>query len=133
MSDECETCGFSLWNPIKNLSTSSLSLYDDGRFPGRCILKLNLHYEALEDIPNLLLNQYMADVKEAVNLIKQVTGSLRVNIAILGNTVPHVHAHLIPRYPENEQYPGKSPWNDQRLLFPLPELVKQDLLYKFKN
>jgi len=36
----CATCGFELHHPIATLSVSALGLYDDARFPGRCILAL---------------------------------------------------------------------------------------------
>lgn len=118
--NKCETCGFELWNHIPEpLPVSSLGLYSDNRFPGRSILKLNTHKETLEDLEPELLTAFMLDVQKAVKVLKQVTGSNRINVAVLGNTVPHVHAHRIPRYPETETFPGKSPWNDPRPLQPL--------------
>jgi len=30
--------------------------------------------------------------------LKEVTGAFRINYEIHGNTVPHLHVHLIPRY-----------------------------------
>lgn len=35
---DCSTCGFRLWNPIAELEFTYVSLYDHGRFPGRCIV-----------------------------------------------------------------------------------------------
>lgn len=110
----CPVCEFTLFNPIHAFGNSTLGLYDDARFPGRAILKLEQHYELLEDTPEDIITQFMADSRESILAIKQVTGVERVNFAILGNTVQHVHAHLIPRYPETETFPGKSPWNDPR-------------------
>lgn len=127
-NNECDECSFGLWLPIANLSTSSLGLYSDNRFPGRCILSLTEHYEALEDVPACLLNRFMDDVRNALTAIKKATGSQRVNFAILGNTVSHVHAHLIPRYPENEAFPGMSPWNDSRVKTSLDEVQEKGLV-----
>lgn len=73
----------------------------------------------------------MEEIQQSVTLLKQITGSDRINISFLGNTVPHMHAHLIPRYPHNEQYPGKSPWNDPRKLTKLNDIELNDLLKKF--
>ena len=124
----CDICDFELWLPIATLNVSTLSLYSDSRFPGRSILKLNRHVDALEDMEDSLLSQYMSDVKTAVNALKTVTGSKRINFSILGNTVSHVHAHLIPRYSELETFPGKSPWNDPRKLTSLSEEEEKDLI-----
>lgn len=37
-----------------------------------------------------------------------------VNLAILDNTMSHIHVHLIPRFPQNEANPQLSPWGDPR-------------------
>lgn len=111
---ECQDCNFVLWQPISQLRVSQLGLYSDSRFPGRAILNLGKHYEFLEDVPALLLKKFMLDAQDAMKAIKNATGAERVNFAILGNAVPHVHAHLIPRIPENETHPNKAPWEDTR-------------------
>jgi diadenosine tetraphosphate (Ap4A) HIT family hydrolase len=110
----CE-CGFVLWNPIAESETSQLGLYDDARFPGRCILRLNAHYDSLEELPEDVLLDFMQDVQTAMSAIKAATGAARVNVAILGNRDSHVHAHLIPRFPAEEEFPDCSPWNDMRI------------------
>ena len=114
VADSACSCGFSLWNPIAESVYSSLGLYDDARFPGRSILRLNQHHESLEDVPDDVLNAFMQDIKTAMTAIRTVTGAARVNVSILGNRDPHVHAHLIPRFPDEEEFPDCSPWNDLR-------------------
>ena len=113
-------CGFSLWNPIAQTEHSSLGLYDDARFPGRSILRLKNHYDSMEDVPMEVLMNFMQDVQAASSAIRATTGAARVNVAILGNRDPHVHAHLIPRFPDKEQFPDCSPWNDLREKTALP-------------
>lgn len=110
----CPECGFALFHPIGSFPGSCLGLYDDSRFPGRTILMANSHADHIEDMNEPDYLQFMLDIKSAVRILKQATGSKRINVSILGNTESHVHAHLIPRYPEGERYPGKSPWNDPR-------------------
>jgi diadenosine tetraphosphate (Ap4A) HIT family hydrolase len=117
VSTPCLTCGFTLWSPIEPTPTfavSELSLYSDARFTGRCILRLNQHAEQLDELEPELAAAFMQDIQTAGKAIREVTGAERVNLSILGNTVPHLHAHLIPRYPALEEKPGKSPWDDPR-------------------
>lgn len=114
-------CGFVLWNPVAQSETSRLGLYDDARFPGRCILRLDAHYESLEELPEDVLMSFMQDIQAAMSAIKAATGAARVNVAILGNRDPHVHAHLIPRFPGEEEFPDCSPWNDMRVKAALPD------------
>jgi diadenosine tetraphosphate (Ap4A) HIT family hydrolase len=113
-SYSCATCDFALWNPVCQLDVSFLGVYNDARFPGRSILVLNKHIEHWEDVPSSLLNAYVADSQRAMKAISKLTGTPRVNLAVLGNTDSHVHFHLIPRYPHSEALPNKSPWNDPR-------------------
>jgi len=133
----CSTCSFELWNPITELNHSAVGLYDDERFIGRSLVVLNEHYELLEDLPPEKLLGFMTDIQETVNVIKKVTGSRRVNVAILGNREPHVHAHLIPRYPEGEIKPDSSPWDDPRKKSTMPEnglyLLQNSLIAAFKQ
>jgi len=112
--DPCSSCGFELWQPIALSSHSKLGLYNDDRFPGRCILALREHRFSLDQLPMDTLMGFMRDIQIAMCAIRAATGAERVNISILGNREPHVHAHLIPRFPDREEFPDCSPWNDRR-------------------
>jgi diadenosine tetraphosphate (Ap4A) HIT family hydrolase len=81
---------------------------------------LNTHYDSFEELPADVLMSFMADIQSSMSAIRLATGAARVNVAILGNRDPHVHAHLIPRFPDEEQFPDCSPWNDLRLKTNLP-------------
>lgn len=121
-SAACQQCGFELWEPIAQSTYTSLGLYNDDRFPGRCILSLNEHRDSLESLPMDTMVNFLRDTQIAMKAIRQATNATRVNVAILGNREAHLHAHLIPRFPENEQFPDCSPWNDLR--------PKRNLSYK---
>lgn len=112
--EPCDQCGFTLWNPVAALRVSTMGLYNDNRFPGRSLLSLNEHYADLTDLPEELLQDYMRDLRDVRTAITKVTGAARVNYAVLGNAEPHVHWHLVPRYPERESLPNRSPWQDPR-------------------
>lgn len=128
----CSSCAFGLFSPIVEDSVSTLGLYDDARFWGRSFLMLNKHYENIEDILVSLSNAYMEDIKLYVKVLKKALNVERVNVSILGNTVPHIHAHLVPRYPDQEKFPGKSPWNDPRPLFFLEAEDKSALIEEMR-
>jgi len=40
---------------------------------------------------------FMRDVKVASLALKKVTGAVKINYEIHGNTIPHMHMHLYPR------------------------------------
>lgn len=114
--------------PISELEVSTLGLYDDARFPGRSLLVLNRHFEYFEKLDDTLLIPFVRDAQRAADAIRSATGSPRVNFAILGNAEPHIHWHLIPRNPDREQRPGRSPWDDPREKAPLPKASRDEIV-----
>ncbi len=107
----CSHCGFALWLPVASLNVSTLGLYDDARFPGRCILALNEHAEDFALMSDDLAFDFILDARLAARAIAEAMAVPRVNYAILGNAEPHVHFHLIPRNPDVDPVPNRSPWN----------------------
>lgn len=131
MVSVCLKCGFELYNPVASLKLSDWGIYNDARFPGRSIVSLREHNTHEETVPSALMGAFMAEVQHVSRVIKAVTGCERVNIALLGNTVHHVHAHLIPRHPESEPNPEKSPWDDPREKETLSEAELKKMAHQF--
>ncbi len=109
------------------MRVSTAGLYDDARFPGRCLLVLDEHHDDLLDVPSELMSAYLADLRDLRDAIRNVTGAQRVNYAALGNAEPHVHWHVVPRRPDTEPQPGRSPWQDPRPQTRLPRGEREDL------
>lgn len=129
----CSSCDFALWLPIASLGVADLGLYSDGRFPGRSILKLREHWDSLEELPDHVALDFFADLKRSMGAIRRVTGAQRVNFAVLGNAVPHVHGHLIPRFPSEESKPQSSPWDDPRPRAKLTEDRELELIVALRK
>lgn len=107
---QCDRCDFALWLPIDDLEVSTLGLYDDARFPGRCILALRRHADELIELDDEEAAALMNDARTAARAIYSATNCDRMNYAVLGNTVSHVHFHLIPRKHEGDPIPTRPPW-----------------------
>lgn len=134
---KCEECNFELWNPIASpdftkLSCSWLSLYDDDRFPGRCILAYDRHEEDFAYMDLFDMTAFMSDAQKVGKAIQKVTGARRINYAILGNAVPHVHVHIIPRY-GSDPVPNKSPWNHPDKIRPLNDEEKHRIINSIRS
>jgi diadenosine tetraphosphate (Ap4A) HIT family hydrolase len=55
--------------------------------------------------------QFMNDMGRVGDALLKVTGALRINYAIFGNQEPALHAHVVPRYPdEPEPLRSAHPW-----------------------
>jgi diadenosine tetraphosphate (Ap4A) HIT family hydrolase len=71
----------------------------------------------------LALDFYISNIfnpAQTLKVIKKAINGDRMNYAILGNTEPHLHFHLIPRKIDNEPIPNRSPWNHPDPLSQLP-------------
>ena len=58
------------------------------------------------DLDDGELAGYWRDVRAAGAAIRTVFGPCHLNYQLLGNAVPHVHTHVIPRYPDDPA-PGR--------------------------
>lgn len=128
----CTTCGFSLWLPIATLRVSRVGLYDDARFPGRMIVSLNGHVEHLDQADPELMAAFIADIQQASFVLRRVGDVERVNVAMLGNKVPHLHAHVIPRRITDENH-GVSPWEGAAPLVRLDDDARVRILDELRD
>ena len=53
---------------------------------------------------------YWQDVHAAARMIEQVFTPCHMNYQLLGNSVPHLHVHLVPRYLDDPAPGRQLPW-----------------------
>jgi diadenosine tetraphosphate (Ap4A) HIT family hydrolase len=79
---------------------------------GYCILLADPIVPSLNDLDQAQRAQYLCDMALVGDALLEVTGAFRINYAILGNSDPFLHAHIVPRYAdEPEQYRHGLPWS----------------------
>ena len=69
-------------------------------FPGHCLLIPREHYETLTDLPPSLLAPFFANAQLLSRAIQQAMGAEGILLAInnrVSQSVPHLHAHIVPR------------------------------------
>ena len=55
---------------------------------------------------------YLCDMVMIGDALMEVTGAYRINYAIMGNTDPALHAHIVPRYMSEPDHPRQGlPWS----------------------
>lgn len=74
---------------------------------GACHLVARQHALELYELDDAELLDFMHDVQRCAKALKAVTGAVKINYEIHGNTVPHLHMHLYPRYPD-DPFPGQA-------------------------
>jgi diadenosine tetraphosphate (Ap4A) HIT family hydrolase len=78
-----------------------------GRLFGKCHVLCKKHYVHIFEMPKDDLNGFMEDIQKAARALQEVTGAVKINYEIHGNTAPHLHCHLFPRYLDDD-FPGKG-------------------------
>jgi diadenosine tetraphosphate (Ap4A) HIT family hydrolase len=109
----CELCSpvaGAIWRNEK----FSVILVDDANYPGFCRVIWNEHVKEMTDLPPADRSALMQAVCKVEDAIRDVMSPHKVNLASLGNVVPHLHWHVIPRYEDDAHFPAPVWANAQR-------------------
>jgi diadenosine tetraphosphate (Ap4A) HIT family hydrolase len=80
-------------------------LADEPDFPGFCRVIWNAHVAEMSDLSDNERAKLMTAVNGVERAIRRVVAPAKVNLASLGNQVPHVHWHVIPRHSNDSRFP----------------------------
>jgi diadenosine tetraphosphate (Ap4A) HIT family hydrolase len=127
------------WDLVSRLSVSSLYLTKNQTYRGHCVLVLDVRHAVRPDqLSAEEWGAFCADLYKAETAVVRVTEPDHINVASLGNVVPHLHWHIVPRYRADPRWGGPiwpeeiettlAPEEHERLLRGLREaLAKQEL------
>lgn len=105
--DECGICRRDYsWDPVAELEVSSVMVSEHAPMRGYCWVPLRRHAVELHDLLDEEAAAYMRDLRRASAAVQRVTGAVKLNYEIHGNTVPHLHTHIFPRY-RGDRFEGR--------------------------
>jgi diadenosine tetraphosphate (Ap4A) HIT family hydrolase len=84
---------------LVELETSWVTVNEDALMRGYACLVFRRHVVELHDLSEEEGAAFMRDARRLSAAVQQVTGAIKLNYEIHGNTVPHLHMHFFPRYP----------------------------------
>jgi diadenosine tetraphosphate (Ap4A) HIT family hydrolase len=84
-------------------------LFEDQFFPGWTVLVLKEHVSELFELSKDARGMLMEEVTHVAQILAQVFDAQKINYELLGNQVPHIHWHLIPRL-KTDPDPLKPVW-----------------------
>ena len=83
---------------IADLRLSRLRLAMNQYVPGYCVLICAKHVREPYHLTPEERTLFFEDMMRAAQALEQVFNPTKMNLQMLGNAVPHLHAHLVPRY-----------------------------------
>jgi len=101
-----------------------------GRLFGKCHVLSKKHYVHLFEMPKDDLTGFMGDVQKAARALQEVTGAVKINYEIHGNTGAHLHCHLFPRYIDDD-FPSAP--IDYRVTEPSPYESEEEFQWFFNK
>ena len=91
---------------IWEFPTSWLCAHPRVCLKGTCYLLLKPHAVELFELDEEILLSYMKEAQISAKALKEVTNAMKINYELHGNTMPHMHMHLFPRYLD-DPFPGQ--------------------------
>jgi diadenosine tetraphosphate (Ap4A) HIT family hydrolase len=79
---------------------------ESGPVRGYVCLVSQIHVVELHDLPEAAASAFMRDVRRVSMAVASVTGAVKMNYEIHGNSIPHLHMHFFPRY-RGDQFEGQ--------------------------
>lgn len=90
---------------VADLQVSRLRLQREQHVPGWCVLLFRRVVREPHELPETERIAFFEDMVRVGGALERVYAALKINYAIAGNSVPHLHAHIQPRY-HGDPYPG---------------------------
>lgn len=108
MKTECPMCN--RWEDdadlrIQEFEHSYLILNRDQFFSGYCLLVTKQHVTELFQLEREVLQAMMVEVARTAAVLAGLFKADKINYELLGNMVPHIHWHLVPRFGTDPLWP----------------------------
>ena len=88
---------------IADLGTSRVYFNEDQFFPGWVFVVLKRHAVELYDLEARERAALIEEVSRVAKALARVYRPVKMNYELLGNQVPHIHWHVVPRLPDDPE------------------------------
>ena len=116
---------------ICDLSVSTVFLFKEQTYKGRCIVAYKDHSIELFELSDSELLAFMKDVNKVAATMKKLFGAEKINYGAYSDKLPHLHMHLVPKYVDGPDYGGTFVMNPQKVY--LPEQEYAEMINKIKE
>ncbi len=122
--DSCPFCEDLSTRSFHSGRTSEALLERNGIAKGHAaVVFRGRHVASLTELPAHELAEYWKDIQDVGHMIERVFNPCHMNYLLLGNIVPHLHVHVVPRYLDDPSPGLPLPWETREV--PADEYSRQ--------
>ena len=114
---------------VAPLEVSTLFLFKEQSYPGRCLVAFRDHARELFDLTPEELPAFARDVARAARAVQGAVGPDKINYGAFADKQGHLHVHLVPKVKDGRSWGGMfDMMPDPKTLLPAAEydeLVKK--------
>lgn len=105
----------SLMIEVCDLSVSTLFVFKEQSYPGRCVVAYKDHVNELFELPQNERNAFMADVAQVAAAMKKAFNPVKINYGAYSDKLAHLHFHLVPKYEGGLSFGSTFEMNPQKV------------------
>jgi diadenosine tetraphosphate (Ap4A) HIT family hydrolase len=105
----------SLMIEVCDLSVSTLFVFKEQSYPGRCVVAYKDHVNELFELPQNERNAFVADVAQVAAAMKKAFNPVKINYGAYSDKLAHLHFHLVPKYEGGLSFGSTFEMNPQKV------------------
>ncbi|MBQ1878639.1 MAG: HIT family protein [Erysipelotrichaceae bacterium] len=99
---------------IGELPMSKVILFKEQSHRGRIIVACKKHVDDISDLSREDRAQFMEDVSHVASIMHELFKPDKINFGAYGDTMHHLHFHLVPKYQDGFEWGGVFAMNPQK-------------------
>ena len=115
---------------ICDLKTSTLFLFKEQSYPGRCVVAFKDHVNELYELSVDDRNLFMLDVAHVAKTMNKVFSPDKINYGAYSDKLAHLHFHIVPKYEEGLTYGSTFEMNPKKTY--LTDIEYQAIIARIK-
>jgi diadenosine tetraphosphate (Ap4A) HIT family hydrolase len=106
---------YDLMIEICRLSVSTLYLFKEQTYRGRCNVVFNKHQGNLFELNDDELGSFILDVSRAAKAIDKAFSPGKINYGSFADKMEHLHMHIVPKYEDGPNWGSTFEMNPQKV------------------
>ncbi|HEY2347336.1 MAG TPA: HIT domain-containing protein [Xanthomonadaceae bacterium] len=115
---------------VASFELSELRLMNDARYPWLILVPRRADLQEFADLREDEQPLLLAGIRRCCELLKALHAPTRINIAMIGNLVPQLHAHVVARFADDEAWPRPVWGLGETRTYPADELAARIARYR---